>query len=382
MNQTANTADMKCRVCSNSLFDQPLARYENMPAVAQNLPTADSLSDDKGVDLDVFQCAGCGLVQLDPAAEPVSYFREMIRATGFSPEMKNFRMKQFSDFVQKYALSKKKVIEIGSGRGEYLSLMQDAGADAYGLEYGEGSVAESEKLGLKVSRGFVESSDYKIPHGPFAAFFMLNFLEHLPEPNQALRGIRSNLEEGAVGLVEVPNFDMILRNNLFSEFMRDHLFYFTKESLSSLLALNGFEVISCEEVWNDYSISAVVRKRGMTDVSSFAAYQSKIQKEIDDFLKSHDSVAVWGAGHQAFAIMSMMNLAGRIKYVVDSAPFKQGKFTPATHIPIVSPEKLKSDPVSAVIIMAGSYSDEVKKIMQEKYPNVLAVILREHGLEK
>ena len=76
-------------------------------------------------------------------------------------------------------------------------------------------------------------------------------------------------------------------------------------------------------------------------------------------------------------------IAGKIKYVIDSATFKQGKYTPATHIRIVSPASLEQDPVEAVIIMAASYSDEIVKIMQKKYSSkIKKAILREEGLEE
>ena len=78
----------------------------------------------------------------------------------------------------------------------------------------------------------------------------------------------------------------------------------------------------------------------------------------------------------------MTNLADKIKYVVDSATFKQGKFTPVTHIPIVSPEKLNTDPADAVIVMAAGYSDEVAKLIRQKFDGKINVaILRNFGLE-
>ena len=33
------------------------------------------------------------------------------------------------------------------------------------------------------------------------------------------------------GIIEVPNFDMILKKKLYTEFIRDHIYYFTKEIL-------------------------------------------------------------------------------------------------------------------------------------------------------
>ena len=105
---------------------------------------------------------------------------------------------------------------------------------------------------------------------------------------------------------------------------------------------------------------------------------------MHQFAEKHQDggVAVWGAGHQALATMALLNLGGKIKYVVDSAPFKQGKFTPATHLPIVPPSALSLQPVSAVIVMAAGYSDEVVKIIQAgAHPNLKIAILRETQLE-
>jgi SAM-dependent methyltransferase len=323
------------------------------------------------------------LVQL--SSDPVPYYREVIRASAVSEEMKAFRRAQFAGFVRDCSLGGKKVIEIGCGRGEYLSLMQEAGVAAFGLEQSRESAAHCAGIGLKVSQGFVEDASCKLSGAPFDAFFILNFLEHLPDPNGTLSGIRNNLTDDGAGLVEVPNFDMILRNKLFSEFTCDHLFYFTQDTLRSTLALNGFDVVACNVEWHDYIISAVVRKRGKLDISHFSQYQARLKNEMDEYVRrfGRKRVAVWGAGHQALAVIALLNLADKIKYVVDSAPFKQGKFTPATHVPVVAPDRLAADPVDAVIVMAAAYSDEVAKIIRQRFnPKIRVAILRDFGLEE
>jgi 2-polyprenyl-3-methyl-5-hydroxy-6-metoxy-1,4-benzoquinol methylase len=189
----------KCRVCGHNFFAETLLRYENMPKSAQYLPDAGSLESDKGIDLEVYQCSGCGLVQLSNA--PVPYYKEVIRAAAFSEEMTDFRRKQFGRFIKNYGLKGKKIIEIGCGRGEYLSILQQCGVEAYGLEYSRKSVTQCGRSGLKVSKGFIQSSTYRLAHTSFDAFLMLSFLEHLPKPNLTLRGIYNNLADGAVGLV-------------------------------------------------------------------------------------------------------------------------------------------------------------------------------------
>jgi SAM-dependent methyltransferase len=353
-----------------------------MPKAAQFLPDATCLDDDRSMNLEIWQCSGCGLIQLN--SEPVPYYRDVIRSAAFSAEMKELRIRQFSDFVRRYSLQDRKVIEIGCGKGEYLSIMRDVGTKAYGLEHLKESVDYCINNVLDVREGFIENDSRILADAPFDAFFIMNFLEHLPDPNSTLRGIYNNLTGDGLGLVEVPNFDMIIRKRLFSEFTSDHLFYFTGETLATVLNLNGFEVLEINEIWHQYILSAVVRKRKALDIAHFYAYQEKLKKEIDEYIKrfGFKKVAIWGAGHQALSLISMLGLKNRIRYVVDSAPFKQGKFTPATHIPIVAPNNLNTDPVEAVIVMAAAYSDEVSSILRREFdPKMSVSILREYGLE-
>ena len=372
---------MNCRICTYPI-DKTLLVYNNMPSVAQNLPTEADLQNDKGVDLRVCQCGSCGTIQLDN--EPVSYYREVIRAAGVSNEMRQFRSAQFSDFFNKFNLHGKKFIEIGCGKAENLPLLKNCGAIPYGLEYSEKSVLAVEAMGLNVHRGFVDSSGYRITGMPFDAFCSFSFLEHLPNPVETLRGISNNLCENAYGIVEVPNTDMFLESGLFYEFMLDHLFYFTKDTLNTVLQLSGYEVLNINLVRDNYIISAEVKKRKKNDLSYLEKSRSDLINGIDDYINSYEpsKIAVWGASHQALFILAMLKNSAHLKYVVDSADFKQGKYTPVSHIPIVSPDKIKTDPVEAVIIMAAGYSDEVARLIKERYGNTLKIsILRPDGLE-
>jgi len=371
-----------CRVCGRRLFEKPLIRFENMPRAAQFLPDASSVATETGIDLGVRQCTGCGLVQLEN--DPVPYHKKVVRAAAFSEEMGAFRFEQFERFARRFSLHGKKIIEIGCGRGEYLSILRGCGLDAHGLEESAESVACCLDLGLKAFQGYFESCDDRHEQCPFDAFCIFNFIEHLPDPNSTLGAIIGNLKEGGVGIVEAPNFDMILRNEFFSEFIPDHLFYFTKETLSATLRLNGFEVLECSEIWHNYILSAIVAKRRTLDLSHFHRRRERLKSEILDFLAGFGAkrVAVWGAGHQALAVLALTGISGRIRYVLDSAPFKQGRFTPATHIPVVAPETLLSDPVDAVIVMAASYSDEVVRTIRSRFDRGIRVaVLRDHGLD-
>lgn len=373
--------DSVCRLCRAPLPDT-LLQYPGMPKSAQYFPTTETVEDDQTVDLRIVQCSQCGLVQLDN--EPVSYYREVVRASAFSAAMGRFRRHQFAEFVADHGLEHEKAIEIGCGRGEYLTLLQEQGVAIYGLEYAADAVEQCRAQNLQVQRGYIEQTDYRLEHGPFQAFFSFNFLEHMPEPVTVLGGIAHNLADNAVGLVEVPNFDMMIRENQFTEFVTDHLSYFTRETLSLLLGISGFEVLECREIWDDYILSATVRKRRAIAVdgflSSHAALTVELQRFIDQF--GVKQVAVWGAGHQALAVIALTGLADKISCVVDSAPFKQNKLTPATHVPIIAPEIFFHEPTEALIVMAAAYSDEVATSVKQHCPKPIRLaILRAWGLE-
>ena len=371
-----------CKVCAGSLSTEPLLSYEDSPRSAQGF-LDDINEQDDSVNLEIFQCAHCGLVQHNLA--PVPYYREVIRAVAFSREMGEFRVEQLNDWINQNNLQKKKIIEVGCGRGEYIDLLISAGAtEVSGIEYSKKNVAVAKEKGLKIYQGYLDS-DFELPSDfKFDAFTIFSFLEHWPNPNQGLKLIHSVLSADAVGLVEVPNFELILNKGLYSEFTTDHIFYFDRNSFSLLLENNGFEVISIETIWYDYILSARVRKRPFLDVTNFLNIQAKIKSQLGVFINHHSrrAVAIWGAGHQALAVIAMANVSDQIKYIIDSAPFKQGKFTPATHLPIVSPEHLISNPPEAVIVMAAGYSNEVVRMILEKYPHIKHVaVLREDELE-
>ncbi len=353
-----------------------------MPNAAQFLPSKDELHKDKGVDLNIFECAHCGLVQT--SQEPVPYYKEVIRASAFSVEMAGFRQRQLKAWVEKHQLTGQRILEIGAGKGEYLQLLEQAGMKACGTEFGRDSVAACKQQGLRVWQVFPDGSGLQLPASPFDAFASFNFMEHWPHPKSTLRDIADVLKPDALGLVEVPNFDMILKNNLFTEFISDHIYYFTANTLRLMLETSGFVVIDIQSIWHDYILSATVRKRVASNITTFAEKRKSFHEALHQFADQHQvgGVAVWGAGHQALATIALLNLGGKIKYVIDSAPFKQGKFTPASHLPIVPPLTLTQQPVSAVVVMAAGYSDEVVKIIQAgSHPHLNIAILRETHLE-
>lgn len=375
--------ERRCRCCREKITGKPVLKYHDMPGMAQNFPDAAHLPEDTGTDMELYQCEHCGLIQI--LGKPVPYYRDVIRASAVSDEMKAYRLNYFKEFVIRYGLAGKKIVEIGSGKGEFLNLMAQTGAEVYGIEHEKTAVDACIAHGLHVTRGFVESAQQELQNAPFDAFFIMNFLEHIPVPNVFLQGISNNLSDDAIGLIEVPNMDFILDNVIYSEFIADHLMYFTEKTLRLLLEKNGFDVLECNAVWHDYCLAAVVKKRSPLQLNEFYRRQEQIAEDINKFIDANEKdgkkTAVWGAGHQALAVIALSGIKDRIEFVIDSADFKQHKYTPGTHVYITEPEEIRRQKIGAIIVMAASYSNEVASIIKKVYPGVRVAVLREKNLE-
>jgi hypothetical protein len=204
---------------------------------------------------------------------------------------------------------------------------------------------------------------------PKADFYSLNRLEHIPEPNKYLAQF-----EG-IGIIEVPNFDMILAKNLFAEIMLDHLMYFTTDTLRFTLQYNGFEILHIQSTFNDYILTAVVRKRKPLDLSGFKKNQEKLKIALDKYISKYECVAIYGASHQAFAYISL--LKPEVHFIVDDSPMKQDKYSPVGKLPIY-PNNALDLSADAVVIMGGGYSDEIVKKLG--YDGGVA-IMRDWGVE-
>ncbi len=394
--------DKVCIVCGNPLKGKPLMTLDGMPASAQDIPGQEEVMEEHGISLSLCQCETCGLVQFD--CEPVPYYKDVIRSGGFTTTMVNLRRDQYRHFIEAYHLEGKKLIEAGCGQGEFLSVLTEFPVKAYGIENRESLVRLARKRGLAVwkqfaNKGAVLASDDGSASGPYDGFLSFNFLEHQPDPVGMLRCIADNLSEDGVGLITVPSLEYILEHDGYYELIRDHLAYYTFDTLEYAVELAGFQVEEKEMVNRD-TLSVTVRKRkagngqpvsadpkSAVDISGLAESLDMIGREMrelaDDLNGRGKKLAVWGASHQGFTLASTTAVGQFARYIIDSAPFKQGKYAPASHLPIVAPDHYHTDPTDAILIVAPGYTDEIAGIIQDKFGrNVEILALKSNHLER
>ncbi|WP_029200418.1 methyltransferase domain-containing protein [Oribacterium sp. NK2B42] len=434
---------MKCLACGHDI--KKLMTFEDMPASAQDIPTKDELNADHPITLELCQCTECGLVQFD--CEPVSYYKDVIRAGGGTSTMTKLRHEEYArllEHMREHSVKGRNIVEVGCGRGEFLRMWQnlaedEAGAEALekdmekdplsgqpkslplkltGIEHKKELVDEANahaedyydaqkvrnsdfdikvkcfpkvkhstnkghfpKVSYRVYEGFAEG-DYTYPDGPFDAFVQFNFLEHQPYPKDMLQNIWHNLKPKALGLVTVPSFEYILQYNGYYELLHDHIANYTEFTLQKLFQDNGFEVLDMRLVNRD-TIEIIVKKTDpddltnlryngqLIDVSFLKESYDRLNEEVNAHLTQlsaeNKTMAIWGASHQGFTLAATTKLGGKVKYIIDSAKFKQGKYAPASHIPIVSPDHFATDPVDEILIVAPGYTDEIAGIIRERY---------------
>lgn len=143
-------------------------------------------------------------------------------------------------------------------------------------------------------------------------------LEHQPDPNKYLQGFNGDW-------ILVPNST----NMQLYDFCIDHLMYFDEKRLQYALEYNGLLVKEIKTIYNDVIVAAHVKR--------------------------YEHVAIYGAGHQAFAWLAMHPNFKAI-CIFDDNPNKQFKYSPATNVFI---ESFIPKCTDAIIVMAGGYSDEV-----------------------
>ena len=359
---------LKCKVCNNKLNSNNLIKLVGAPNSAQNFLKKNKKN--KKVNLIIKECSSCGVIQ--NINKPVSYYKNVIRAAGFSETMKKFRYNQFNKIKKKYNLKNKKIVEIGSGPGDYLSILSKIFKNSYGIENSSSNYKIIKKKKLKIFNCYLNKSNTRIAKFKFDAFFIFSYLEHVPKFNVFLKAINNNLNDNGIGFIEVPNFEMILKKKLYSEFITDHIFYFTKSTFKRSLEINGFDVVNIKSIWSNYILHATVKKRSETILKDKKKNFLKMKKQISKFLSktNKNNSAVWGAGHQSLTILSQIKHDKIFKYIVDSAQFKQNKYAPGLKLKVVSPKSMYNDNIKAIVILAGAFSKEIYKNIKKNKKNI------------
>lgn len=197
-------------------------------------------------------CRACGLVWSDPRpADTRRFYEEEYRLSykrTYVPKPKHvLRAGKVAltrlEKIGRLLLSRKTILDVGSGGGEFAYLLQSLGHRVTGVEpnrgYAEYSVRE---YGLPVQVGFVQDRAFQLQS--FDVITAWHVLEHTEDPGAVLAQLGSWLKPNGTLVIEVPNVEATCQSPQ-STFHEAHLYNFNVVSLRALARKQGLH-----EAWH------------------------------------------------------------------------------------------------------------------------------------
>jgi len=94
------------------------------------------------------------------------------------------------------------------------------------------------------------------------------------------------------------------------------------------------------------------------------ATKRKILSLLIDLKNRGKSIAGYGAPGKGNTLLNYCGIrTDLLDYTVDRNPYKQGKYTPGTHIPILSPDRIRDTRPDYVFILPWNLKDEISAQM-------------------
>ena len=123
-----------CRSCQSIINKNKdnFLTLKNSPSIIQNLNKSKIEAIKQKVDLKIYECSNCGLIQL--LNNPTKYYKCSIRSPFLTKQRINEINSKFK-YIKKKFPNSRSVIEIGAGRGEYLNLAKNYFRDILGTEF-------------------------------------------------------------------------------------------------------------------------------------------------------------------------------------------------------------------------------------------------------
>ncbi len=168
--------------------------------------------------------------------------REMKRAT-YANQLRHIQLGTS-------AAGKQRLLDCGAATGYLADLAKEMGWDAFAVEYSEFGANACEKLlgPGRVYRGQVQEATFATkPEGQFSAITMFDFIEHVREPRAVLQWAKQRLGSEGVLLLTTPRAGSLswrlMGRQWFHYTSREHLWFFSPESLRILLKEIGFRSV-------------------------------------------------------------------------------------------------------------------------------------------
>ncbi len=286
----------------------------------------------------------------------LNYDQNYNNEQGFSLAFQNHLI-QAASLVEDH-LGRTGLLEVGCGKGFFLEMLLGRGNDVLGFD------ATYEGNNPRIIKKNFEPG---IISKPARALILRHVLEHIPNPYDFLCSLRD--ANGGSGLIyiEVPCLEWIINKRAWYDIFYEHVNYFRLHDFQRFFG----KVVKCGRMFGGQYLFIIAELSSLRRPVKGKSDSVEFPSDFLEGLKSirHPAV-VWGGASKGVVFSLLCNRLGKpITMAIDSNPFKQGKFLPATGIPVISPETamavLPNDTI--VYVMNSNYLEEIKKMSSNKF---------------
>ena len=383
-----------CRICGSTSITEFL-NLGKQP-LANAVLTKEQFHNEKFYPLRLGICQECGLVQLLDIVNPEILFENYAYFTGNSSEEWKKHFSELAAILSKdFSLSENDlVVDIGSNDG---TLLKNFKTKILGIDPAKNIVK------LAIENGVPTICDYFSPviadkialtQSRAKVILATNTFGHVNDLFTFMKGIQKLLTEDGIFVIEVPYFLETYKNVEFDTIYHEHLSYFLTNPLINLAHSFKIPVFKIEKlsthggslrvymgknrevepsvakIWEEECDLGLYKSR---TYSGFGDKINLIRENLINLVRTEyiQGKEICGYGHPAKAsvLSNYCHLEKYIDYIIDTTPYKQGKFSPGTHISIVSPDYFHNKPTDYSLIFAWNYKDEIMKKEKEFIKN-------------
>ncbi|MBF0559337.1 MAG: class I SAM-dependent methyltransferase, partial [Nitrospirae bacterium] len=218
----------------------------------------------------IVTCDACGLLQVNPRNHILNFmdfdkaderdeklkqlFSKMEGSSGQCLEDMMSRealikAEHFRNKIRKIEQYKKtgRLLDVGCAEGAFLSACSSGSFELYGVEPSEYIFPELKKAVPGANLYNTTLLETKFPSNYFDVIVLINTIEHLWNPAEIIDEAHRILKEDGLLMIEIPDaghwIARLMGKKWFPVLIPDHLVFFSKATMNSLLKKTGFEVL-------------------------------------------------------------------------------------------------------------------------------------------
>ncbi len=380
VNYTTRTT---CRICDDSALPPIKILDLGKTPLADKFKKRET-QQEESFPLRIAYCPNCHLVQLiDDVNEEVLWNDQYAFYTGASPSSLKYFEQYASEVISRFQdlVRNGLTVEIASNDGTFLKYFSEGKYKVLGIEPTKNTAEVAIRSGVLTLVELFTSrlaDDVVKRMGQASVIVGSNVLAHVPDLNDFVKGIKTLLTPDGVAIFEVQYFPHLLFNNAFDHVYHEHRSFFSLHPLIKLFEQHNMKIFDVQEAdTQGGSIRIFVTKQkkktvnplvylmlkkevqlGIRDKTLYEGMSYHAEYMKDKLLKLLESLKAQGRTVYGFGASAkgntLLNYCGitqdLLPVIVDLTPFKIGKFTPGTSIPVVSGEGLKAPDYYLVLV--------------------------------